>query len=80
MARESLISSLCVPQVFASLGGMVAPPLGTWLLASTGQWYPLYAISAAIHLLAGGMFFACASDTPARQLLYAASRSKAKSG
>jgi fucose permease len=61
-----------VGNVFASLGGMIAPALGAWLLASTGQWYPLYAIAAAIHVVAGVFFAVCASDTPARQLLYGA--------
>ena len=59
-----------VGNVFASLGGMVAPMLGTYLLARTGQWYPLYAISAGIHVFAGFFFAIFASDTPARQLLY----------
>ena len=59
-----------VGNVFASLGGMVAPMLGTYLLARTGQWYPLYAISAGIHVCAGVFFAIFASDTPARQLLY----------
>ena len=53
---------------------MIAPPLGSWLQAITGQWYPLYAISAAIHLFAGCFFFSCASDTPARTLLYRCKR------
>ena len=59
-----------VGNVFASLGGMVAPPLGVWLQVTTGQWYPLYALSALIHVFAGGLFFTCASDVPARTLLY----------
>lgn len=66
-------SRVCeLKHVYHSLvvGGMVAPPLGSWLQTITGQWYPLYAISAAIHLFAGCFFFACASDTPARSLLY----------
>jgi hypothetical protein len=61
-----------VGNVFASLGGMIAPPVGAWLLATTGKWYPLYAIAAGIHVFAGAFFAAFASDTPARQLLYGA--------
>lgn len=47
----------------------MAPAMGTWLLATTGQWYPLYAMAAGIHVFAGCFFALCASDTPARKLV-----------
>ena len=54
---------LCVPQVFASLGGMVAPPLGTWLLASTGQWYPVIAAENTLTTLRIEIAWRCPAIT-----------------
>lgn len=70
VAASRLVDQTMPVMIVRVVGGMVAPPLGSWLQAATGQWYPLYAISAAIHLFAGCFFFACASDTPARILLH----------
>ena len=65
-----------VGNVFASLGGMVAPPLGAILMRSAGgQWYPIFLLAAVIHWLAGLSFFGLASDVPARRLVYEGRRS-----
>ena len=66
-----------VGNVFASVGGMAAPPLGLYLMRRfNGQWYPVFLVAAIIHWFAGISFFCLASDIPARQLLYNSRRRK----
>jgi hypothetical protein len=59
-----------VGNVFASLGGWIAPSLGAVLINRTGRFSWLFLLSAIIHWVAGVNFYICASAIPARQLLY----------
>ena len=64
----------------ATLPAYLVPFVGVWLRRWTGSWLLLFAASAVLQFAAGGLWWACVSVTPAREILAASGRKKGRGG